>query len=180
MSFLDSDRDPRKHVIVERSNEKVNLHLIRRMIDVYDWLVLSAIIDAILLKTTVAVGPMPPIVLKINGGINGIHTYIQKFHQRGHVMMGSLTLANAPSGDTFRAIRLAGGHVVTSNNVYGAGKRSLYWASLSYRCQTCRFTIRFPPGLATFLEWDGLIFICKFNSRIYGPQECKGPPDQVY
>ena len=40
------------------------MHLIKRMVEVYDWLVLSAIIDAILLKTTDAVGPMPPIVLQ--------------------------------------------------------------------------------------------------------------------
>ena len=54
-------------MIVERSSEKVNLHLIKRMVEVYDWLVLSAIIDAILLKTTDAVGPKPPIVLKTSG-----------------------------------------------------------------------------------------------------------------
>ena len=62
-------------MIVERSSEKVNLHLIKRMVVVYDWLVLSAIIDAILLKTTDAVGPMPPTLATAMNIIKSVKVY---------------------------------------------------------------------------------------------------------
>ena len=45
------------------------------MVVVYDWLVLSAIIDAILLKTTDAVGPMPPTLATAMNIIKSIKVY---------------------------------------------------------------------------------------------------------
>ena len=57
------DRDPRKHMIVDLSKEKF-IHLI---VLLYGRSYFSDISEAILLYTVVAVGPIPPEVLKTSG-----------------------------------------------------------------------------------------------------------------
>ena len=61
------DRDPRKHMIVDLSKEKFNLHLIHLIVLLYGRSYFSDISEAILLYTVVAVGPIPPEVLKTSG-----------------------------------------------------------------------------------------------------------------
>ena len=62
------DRDLRKHIIVDLSKEKFNLHLIHLIVLLYGRSYFSDMIEAILLYTVVAIGPpIPPEVLKSSG-----------------------------------------------------------------------------------------------------------------
>ena len=61
------DLDPRRHIIADHSREKLSLHLSQFIVLLYGLLCLSAIREAILLYTTVAVAPMPPVVVKTKG-----------------------------------------------------------------------------------------------------------------
>ncbi len=61
------DLDPLRHIVAERSSEKLSLHLIQWMILLYGLSCFLAVIEAILLYTTFAVGPIPPDVEKTRG-----------------------------------------------------------------------------------------------------------------
>ena len=61
------DLDPRRHIIADRSREKLSLHLSQFIVLLYGLLCLSVIREAILLYITVAVAPMPPAVVKTRG-----------------------------------------------------------------------------------------------------------------
>ena len=55
------------HMIAERSSEKLSLHRIQNRVLLYGCLRFSAIMVAIRLYTTVAIGPIPPEVEKTRG-----------------------------------------------------------------------------------------------------------------
>ena len=61
------DLEPRRHMTAERSSKKLSLHLSQFMVLLYAFWCLSAIIDASLLYTTLAVAPIPPAVEKTRG-----------------------------------------------------------------------------------------------------------------
>ena len=56
------EREPRRHMTADLSREKLNLHRSQNNILQYGSSCLSAINDASLLNTTVAVDPNPPVV----------------------------------------------------------------------------------------------------------------------
>ena len=62
------EREPRRHMTADLSRDKLNLQRSQKMFCcMYDCSCLSAINDASLLNTTVAVDPNPPVVEKTNG-----------------------------------------------------------------------------------------------------------------
>ena len=62
-----ADREPRRHTIADLSRKKFSLHLMRCSVFPYALSCSSAIREASLLYTTVAVGPSPPAVVNTSG-----------------------------------------------------------------------------------------------------------------
>ena len=61
------DLDPRRHIMEDLSNEKFSLHLIQCRVRPHHLSCFSAIRDANLLYTTVAVALIPPAVVNTSG-----------------------------------------------------------------------------------------------------------------
>ena len=61
------DLDPHRHITEDLNNEKFSLHLIQCRVCPYGLSCFSAIRDANLLYTTVAVAPIPPAVVNTSG-----------------------------------------------------------------------------------------------------------------
>ena len=53
--------------MADLSSEKLSLHLIQCSVVLYCWFCLSEMSDASRLYTVIAVGPIPPVVLKTSG-----------------------------------------------------------------------------------------------------------------